>query len=60
MAHARACATEGDFWQADHVLAVHMGGGESDLSNFQTLCTPCHMKKTTREVRVILGEEWQS
>ena len=36
----------GDFWEADHVVAVAEGGGESDLNNFQTLCVPCHAKKT--------------
>ena len=40
---------EGDFWQADHKHAVADGGGESSLDNFQTLCTPCHTAKTTRE-----------
>ena len=39
----------GDFWEADHVTAVAEGGGESDLSNFQTLCIPCHVRKTTKE-----------
>ena len=37
---------EGDFWEADHVVAVADGGGESSLDNFQTLCVPCHAKKT--------------
>ena len=36
----------GDFWEADHVVAVAEGGGESDLQNFQTLCVPCHAKKS--------------
>ena len=26
---------EGDLWQADHIVPVSGGGGESDLSNFQ-------------------------
>ena len=25
---------------------IHEGGGESDLQNFQTLCVPCHAKKS--------------
>ena len=37
---------EGDFWEADHVVAVAEGGGESDLQNYQTLCVPCHAKKS--------------
>jgi hypothetical protein len=40
---------EGSFWQADHVLAVANGGGESGLENSQTLCTPCHKEKTAEE-----------
>ena len=42
---------EGDFWEADHIVPVAEGGGESDLSNFQTLCTPCHAKKTREQER---------
>ena len=37
---------EGDFWQADHIVPVSGGGGECDLSNFQTLCSSCHDSKT--------------
>ena len=37
---------EGDFWEADHIVPVAEGGGETSLDNFQTLCTPCHAKKT--------------
>ena len=37
---------EGDFWQPDHIIPVAEGGGECDLSNFRTLCTPCHLKET--------------
>eukprot|EP00943_MAST-04B_sp_MAST-4B-sp1_P000459 g459.t1 len=37
---------EGDFWQVDHICPVAEGGGECDLSNFRTLCTPCHLKET--------------
>ena len=44
----RVC-NEGSFWQADHVLAVANGGGESGLENSQTLCTPCHKEKTAEE-----------
>ena len=46
----RVC-NEGSFWQADHVLAVANGGGESGLENSQTLCTPCHKEKTAEEHR---------
>ena len=33
-------------WEADHVIEVADGGGESDLANFQTLCMPCHKVKS--------------
>jgi len=39
---------EGMFWQADHILPVSEGGGEADLTNFRTLCTPCHGRETQR------------
>ena len=42
---------EGDFWEADHIRPVAEGGGESDLTNFQTLCVPCHAKKTREQER---------
>lgn len=38
--------TEGDFWQADHIRAVAEGGGGCDISNFRTLCVPCHIGET--------------
>ena len=38
---------EGHFWQADHIVPVAEGGGECDLTNFRTLCTPCHKKETS-------------
>jgi SWI/SNF-related matrix-associated actin-dependent regulator of chromatin subfamily A-like protein 1 len=40
--------TEGDFWQADHIVAVSEGGGGCDLQNLQTLCTPCHKVETSK------------
>ena len=42
---------EGMFWEADHIIAVAEGGGESDLSGYQTLCTPCHAKKTAEQAQ---------
>lgn len=29
-------------WDADHIIPVVEGGGECDLSNYRTLCHPCH------------------
>jgi hypothetical protein len=39
---------EGDFWQADHILAVAEGGGDCGIQNFQTLCVPCHKLDTEK------------
>jgi 5-methylcytosine-specific restriction endonuclease McrA len=36
------CPKKGDFWQADHILAVAEGGGDCGLENLRTLCVPCH------------------
>jgi 5-methylcytosine-specific restriction endonuclease McrA len=33
-------------WEADHIVAVVDGGHDLGLDNFQTLCVPCHKKKT--------------
>lgn len=33
-------------WEADHILPVVLGGGATDINNFQTLCKECHKKKT--------------
>ena len=38
--------TPGDFWQADHRIAVAEGGGQCDIGNFRTLCTVCHAQET--------------
>jgi 5-methylcytosine-specific restriction endonuclease McrA len=38
----------GDFWQADHIVEVVNGGGQTGLENYQTLCTRCHKVKTKR------------
>ena len=34
-----------DLWDADHILPVEHGGGQCGLSNYQTLCIVCHLKK---------------
>lgn len=36
-------------WEADHKLPVHQGGGACGLDNYQTLCVPCHQRKTKRD-----------
>lgn len=35
-------------WELDHIVPLIDGGG-CDLSNMQTLCRPCHRKKTGKE-----------
>ena len=37
------------WWDADHIVPVAEGGGECDLSNYQTLCIMCHKKKTAAQ-----------
>lgn len=33
-------------WDADHIIPVVQGGGGCWLDNLQTLCVPCHKRKT--------------
>lgn len=35
-------------WELDHVVPLIEGGGH-EISNLQTLCTPCHKRKTAQE-----------
>ena len=35
-------------WELDHIVPL-VDGGSHDLGNLQTLCTPCHKRKTARE-----------
>lgn len=39
------------FWELDHVVPL-IDGGSHDDDNLQTLCTPCHTRKTADEARV--------
>ncbi len=40
----------GSLWEVDHVVPL-IDGGPHDLENLQTLCTPCHKRKTASEAR---------
>jgi len=37
-------------WELDHIVPL-IDGGSHELSNLQTLCTPCHKTKTAEESR---------
>jgi hypothetical protein len=39
----------GGFWDADHIIAVHDGGGDCGLDNIRTLCIACHKKNTAEQ-----------
>lgn len=34
------------WWEADHIVPVVEGGGQTGLENLRTLCWPCHRKAT--------------
>ncbi|MCP4039639.1 MAG: HNH endonuclease [bacterium] len=38
------------FWELDHIVAL-IDGGSHDDDNLQSLCTPCHKRKTAKEAR---------
>ena len=44
----RACGRRGRM-EVDHVRPVQDGGEVFNLKNLQTLCRPCHIRKTRRE-----------
>lgn len=35
--------------EVDHITALHDGGEALDPDNLQTLCSPCHSRKTARD-----------
>ncbi|KAK7104878.1 DNA annealing helicase and endonuclease ZRANB3-like [Littorina saxatilis] len=40
---------EGLFWHVDHIRPVWEGGGQCDIDNLRTLCTPCHSSVTAKQ-----------
>ena len=44
----RQCGAE-EHLQVDHILNIARGGALYDRENLQTLCKPCHDKKSERE-----------
>lgn len=49
-----ACGARGRL-EVDHVKPIRDGGAAFDLGNLQTLCVPCHSRKT--RVEIGLGRE---
>lgn len=39
------------FYEVDHIIPVHLGGGSCGLENLATLCRVCHRNKTRGEMR---------
>ena len=37
----------------DHIIPLALGGAEFDIENVQTLCIPCHKKKTKKDIAEI-------
>lgn len=44
-------------WEVDHIMPVVEGGGGTGLDNLQTLCSPCHKKKTSAMMRQRRNEQ---
>lgn len=34
------------FWEMNHIVPVHDGGGSCGLDNLETFCVPCHAEVT--------------
>lgn len=41
-------------WEADHKVGVFEGGGEVGIDGFETLCIPCHRRKTREQQPAIV------
>jgi 5-methylcytosine-specific restriction endonuclease McrA len=46
----RGFKARGSLWELDHILPL-IDGGSHEPANLQTLCTPCHKRKTALEAR---------
>ena len=42
--------------EVDHIRALHRDGDEWSMQNLQTLCRPCHFKKSRREQGTLAPE----
>ncbi len=43
------CGWEDEIWEVDHIIP-RKEMGPNDLTNLQTLCVPCHRRKTNKEM----------
>lgn len=48
----QCCGVHDKFWEADHIIPIHKGGGGCTIENLQTLCRDCHKEKTIRLDRI--------
>ena len=50
LCHAVVCLSmHVQFWHVDHIRPVWDGGGQCDIDNLRTLCTPCHQAVTAQQ-----------
>ncbi len=47
---SRGFKPRGSLWELDHIVPL-VDGGSHDERNLQTLCTPCHTRKSAGEAR---------
>lgn len=47
---SKGFSTNQAYLEVDHIRAIKMGGDPLDIANQQTLCYPCHKKKTKKDV----------
>ena len=47
----RLCGHPGGPFEVDHIVPLERGGAPYDFANTQTLCPPCHFRKTADENR---------
>lgn len=52
------CNKKTEKWDADHIIPVYAGGGGCTLDNFQTLCRPCHVIKTRKDMEKYHNEDY--
>eukprot|EP01023_Acetabularia_acetabulum_P020855 TRINITY_DN20895_c0_g1_i1.p1 TRINITY_DN20895_c0_g1~~TRINITY_DN20895_c0_g1_i1.p1 ORF type:complete len:222 (-),score=27.90 TRINITY_DN20895_c0_g1_i1:286-951(-) len=43
-------ALDGNAWHADHIIPVYQEGGLCTVENMRTLCVPCHLDVTKKQI----------